>query len=169
MHVISVAAALLLLLPMLADAGVYKWIGTDSQIHYSDRPVSGAERVGIEVDRIPQPSETRAPGQEQAAELGPYNAFEILRPEQNQTFRKAEGDVELSLLVDPSVSSGYRLEILLNGNLLPGVASGGQIVLQGLPFGSHSLQARIRDDFDDIVAITPVVDFHLRKPLPETP
>lgn len=169
MKSVTLSTTILLLLPLLADAGVYKWIGPDGQIHYSDRRVSGAERVGVKAHRPPSPTEAAADDQVQDADAGLYENFEILSPEQNQTLRNAEGKVELSLLIEPALSSDHKIELILNANPVPGEAGGSQILLQGLSFGSHQVQARILDQYDEVVALTPVVDFHLRKPVPESP
>lgn len=158
-----------LLLPALVGAGVYKWIGPDGQIHYSDRPVSGAERVGIQVDRRASAPMTQPPGADEGADPGPYSAFEIVNPEPNRTLRDTEGKLELGLLIDPPLSAAHHLQILLDGQPVAGDTRGTQILLQGLPFGSHRVQAHIRDDLEELVASSPLVYFHLRKPLPKSP
>jgi hypothetical protein len=158
-----------LLLPALAGADVYKWFGPDGRIHYSDRRVSGAERIGIQVDRnIPaQTNKLRAGGE--GADPGLYNAFEIVEPESTETLRDADGKLGLALLIDPPLSAEHRLQILLDGQPLPGDVAGTQILLQGLSYGSHRVQALIRDDLEEIVASSSLVHFHMRKPLPESP
>lgn len=156
-----------LLLPLLAAAGVYRWVDPDGRIQYSDRPVSGAERVGIQLDRSVESAEAQVPTEEGGLELGTYDSFEILAPEPNQTLRDAEGKVDLSLLIEPPLAPDHRLQILVDGQPVTGDAQGAQIQLLGLAFGSHRIQARIKDDLDETVATSTAIDFHLRKPLPE--
>jgi hypothetical protein len=161
------AAIPILLLPFFVDAGVYKWRGTDGQIQYSDRPVTGAERVGIAFDRYAPASGSGDTAEETDADPGPYSAFEIAAPEPNQTIRDAEGELQLSLLVNPPLAADHRLQILVDGHPVPGEIQGTQISIKGLSFGSHRLQARIRDLSDVTIASSLSIDFHLRKPLPE--
>ena len=158
-----------LLLPFLASAGVYKLEGPDGRVLYSDRPISGAEPIGIQIDRGKEAAKVTASETETAAVLGPYESFEIVVPEPNQTLRDAEGRVNLSLLVEPPLASDHRLRILLNGRPVEGDTRDTQVQLQGLTFGSHRVQVRIQDELDETVASSTSVDFHLRKPLPEGP
>jgi hypothetical protein len=159
----------LLLVPALAAAGVYRWVGPDGQVNYSDRWVAGSEPVGIREDRrsgAPQ-SEGGARADGQEATAGSYSRFEIVTPDPNETVRSAEGRVKVSLHLEPPLQPGHRLQILLDGKPVPGTEPTTQMELSGVSFGSHRLQVRIRDESDAQVASSPIVDFHLRKPLPE--
>ena len=60
------------------------------------RPVSGAERVKVPVERVVRVPESETPAEASEPYLGSYTAFEIVNPEPNQTLRDAEGKVELS-------------------------------------------------------------------------
>ncbi|MCG6861627.1 MAG: DUF4124 domain-containing protein [Chromatiaceae bacterium] len=156
-----------LLLPLISAADVYKWESPDGRTHYSDRAVSGAESVGIQVNPSAEPPKSPDQKEESAAASGPYDSFEIVNPLPNQTIRNAEGKVELSLLLDPPLSADHRLQILVNEIPVPGDNNGTQLVLTGITFGSHRVQARIQDNLNNTIASSPIVDFHLRKPLPE--
>lgn len=156
----------LVLFPCFASAGVYKWVGPDGQIHYSDRPMTGSERVSVPVQRTEPDSNREATNEESGAVLGPYGAFEILSPEPNQTLRQAEATLELSLLIDPPLAPGHRVQVVLDGQPVPGDIEQTQILMRDLAYGSHRVQVRIRDDLDITIASSPPVDFHLRKPVP---
>jgi hypothetical protein len=156
---------LLALLPGLALGQVYKWTDANGKVQFSDRPVPGAEPVGIATKGAPPPEGERhlAPGRGQ---LGPYVQFEILTPEPNATVRDAEGKVDVGLVLDPTLMEGHRLQILLDGSPIVGKVPGTQISLTGVRVGSHQAQAQILDALDQVIASSPVVSFHLRKPLP---
>jgi hypothetical protein len=163
----------ILILALIASldawSGVYRWIDPDGQIHYSDRPVSGADRVGIEFHRgTPVPQEAAQSG-DPDADPGSYSSFQIVNPEPNQTLRTADGKVELGILIDPPLTAEHRVRILLDGQSVPGETRNTQILLNEVPFGSHRVQAQILDDEGSVAASSPLVDFHLRKPLPEVP
>ena len=153
----------LLLVPALAAGQVYKWVDTNGKIHYSDRPVTGAETLGVPVHKA-APRETPRPGQ---GVLGPYTQFEILDPADNTTIRDPEGNVQVSLLLEPALMEGHRLQIVTDGAPASGDAPGTQLRIGGLPLGSHQLQARIVNADGTLIASSPVVHFHLRKPEPE--
>ena len=160
--------AAILLLAVYAtgtSAQVYRWVDAEGQTHFSDRPQVGSERVGIPGGLGP---ENQPPGPELSATplLGPYSGFEIVSPEANQTLRIDPGSLPVSLLLDPPLMTGHRLELLVDGVAVPvGEALGAQLSLSGLSFGTHVAEARILDA-SGLVARSASVSFHLRKPLP---
>lgn len=156
-----------LVLPFAALGGFYKWQGPDGQTYYSDRPVPGAEPLGLKVERTAEAADAQGEDDRPVGDPGPYEDFTILVPEPNQTVRDADGKALVSLLINPALAADSRLEILLDGQPLPGTTREAQIQLHGVSVGSHRIQARILDEANEVVASSPVVDFHMRKPLPE--
>jgi hypothetical protein len=160
--------SLLILFFSQAAAGVYRSIGPDGKVQYTDRPISGAEEV-----LLPQTNQqtVESPDQQspkRAADKGPYEAFEIALPEPGSTIRTGTGEVQVSLILAPGLIVGHSIRIAVDGNLIPGKIPGTQATLNDVTLGSHSLQAQILDDADVPVASTESVTFHMRKPLPES-
>jgi hypothetical protein len=137
-------------------------------VQFSDRPVTGAEPVPLPGSRGERAPEQAATSETAGSDTGPYTTFEVVTPEPNATLRDAEGKVQISLLLEPSLAEGHRLRVLINGQSPEGEGQGTQMVIQGLSFGSHRLQAEVLDELGVPVAYTAPIDFHLRKPLPET-
>lgn len=158
--------SVLLVAALPVGAGVYRWVDDTGRTHYSDRPVAGAQAVPVPASKVPE-SAAATPESDVAGDPGPYTAFEILSPEPNATLRDADARVPISLLIDPPLSAGHRVQIVLNGEVVPGDTPGMHLSLQGLPFGTHRLRAEIVDNFGVPLASTPTVDFHLRRPVPE--
>jgi hypothetical protein len=163
---------LCLLAPAAAAAEIYRWVDADGAVSYSDRPQPGASPVGL-------PGKPRAPDNAPKSDkpadaapsaetplLGPYRGFEIVSPEANQTVRQDEGKLPVSLIVDPPLIVGHRLELVVDGAPVAVDKAGTQITLTGLTYGSHRAQAQIRDAQNAVVARTVPVAFHLRKPIP---
>lgn len=173
----SFLIALLVLALSPAMAGVYKSIGPDGRIQYTDRPISGAKEVSVPKTAPPaaeeaakESDEPGEPAQAQGAaeaDAGPYEAFEIASPEADATFRDENGSVPMSLTLIPSLRAEHRLRVIIDSRPLPGDVPGTQLVLNGLSLGTHSLQAQIIDDFDEPIASTATISFHMRKPVPE--
>ena len=98
--------------------------------------------------------------------LGPYRSFEIVSPESNQTLRPAPPSLTISLLLDPPLMVGHRLELWMDGMPIETEGPiGTQVSLRGLSLGFHWAEARILDAAG-IVARSAPVTFHLREPLP---
>jgi hypothetical protein len=151
------------------SAQVFKWVDAEGRTQFSDRPQPSAETVnltGIAPARSADQS-VGSDGQAQAPQLGPYAEFEIVSPEINQTLRSTQDNVPISLILVPSLIAGHLLELVLDGTSIPVDKSAGpQINLSGVVYGSHQIQAQIRDDRGIIVARTQPINFQLRKPIP---
>jgi len=166
---IRVLFVLLLLMSAGALAQVFKWVDAEGRTQFSDRPQPEAQVIGVKGSKppaatTPDRADTPTPTD---ARLGPYAAFEIVAPESNQTLRQAQGSVSVSLLLDPPLMAGHRIELTLDGAAIPVEQSvGTQLGLEGITFGSHQVYAQIRDTQGVVVAGSPVVTFHLRKPIP---
>ena len=148
------------------SAQVYRWVDSEGRTHYSDRPAANAQALridGKERPGVPDPADRSSPG---TPLLGPYASFEIVSPEPNQTLRQESATLPMSLLLDPPLMVGHRLEILMDGvPIAVEEPIGTQLSLSGLSFGTHVSEARIMDA-SGVVARSAPVSFHLRKPLP---
>lgn len=143
-----------------ANAGAYKTIGPDGRVIYSDRPLADAEPLAL--PHVSEPA--REAGGTSAADgfPGPYQAFEVLAPQAGETLNPAEGRVSVSLLLDPPLVEGDQLMVEVDGTPVAGLAGRTQFVLQGLPPGSHQLQARILDEAGTVIAQSAMIHFNLR-------
>lgn len=160
--------SLLVCLPTGAYSQVYRWVDADGQTHYSDRPSTGSDAFRIQAPPEPTQSgsESVALPQPGLALLGPYQNLEILSPETNQTLRQDPGSLAVSLLLDPPLLPGHRLELLVDGVPITSKEPiGTQLTLSGLSVGTHVAQAQILDAAGTVARSAPIT-FHLRKPLP---
>jgi hypothetical protein len=169
----ALALAMLLLAPM-ADAGVYKGIGPDGRIFYSDQPIDGAAPVELPADVQPAATDEaqstdEEPGADDATPtLGPYNSLEIITPTEGETVRTPERSLPVSLLLEPALAEGNRISIEINGVPVKGAdGRSTQVQLGDLPLGSHQLQVRVLDADGNALARSEVVHFHVRRPLPD--
>lgn len=151
-----------------ASAEIYRWVDAAGRTQYSDRPVAGAEIVGRSGARqgtaAGESAGTQIPPE--GLLLGTYSAFEIVAPEANQTLRQESGDVAVSMVIDPPLGEGHRMELVLDGLPISAENAGAQLMLNGVGHGSHRIYAQIRDPSGGVVARSATLDFHLRKPLP---
>lgn len=148
------------------SAQVYRWVDAEGQTHFSDRPLVGSDQVDISGGLATGNAESPTPELSATPLLGPYSGFEIVSPEANQTLRIDTASLPVSLLLDPPLMVGHRLELLVDGvPIAVEEPIGTQLSLSGLGFGTHVAEARILDS-NGVVARSAPVSFHLRKPLP---
>jgi hypothetical protein len=98
--------------------------------------------------------------------LGPYRRFAIVSPETSQTLQLDPASFPVSLLLEPPLMVGHRLELWMDGAPIENDGPiGTEVSLKDVSQGSHWAEARILDAAG-IVARSAPVTFQLRKPLP---
>ena len=130
-----------------AGAATYKWVDKEGRVHYSDKPVEGAERVDLpELPTYAAPVEPTAQrnGREpRRPDTGPaYTRFEFISPKSEQVFWDLVGKLPVQLALEPGLRDGDRINIYLDGKLTgnsPTTSLG--MTLEEVWRGSHSLKA----------------------------
>lgn len=144
----------LLLCAGVASAQTYRWVDEDGVVHYSDRPVEGAEEVSIDYIRpssmARQPGtvlrrDRRAAADSAAAEQGAetYQSLEIASPAEEETIWNNAGLLTVSLSLQPGLQTGHRVRVYLDGT--PTDASSTSVELSDVYRGAHTLQAEVLD------------------------
>ncbi|ESQ13758.1 MAG TPA: DUF4124 domain-containing protein [Chromatiaceae bacterium] len=159
----------LLVFPFTATAEVYKSVDADGNVIYSDRLIENSVPVDIARDADSSSPQPDTPGDlTQGGFPGPYHAFEIANPQNNATVQNEQREIQLSLLLDPALQDNHRLNVEVNGVKIEGdLGKDTQMRLNGIPLGSHRIQVVVEDENGAVVAATPVINIHVRRPLPD--
>ncbi|MBW3141280.1 DUF4124 domain-containing protein [Ferrimonas balearica] len=150
-YILLVAA---LLLAPQGFAKVYRWVDSNGQVHYSDKPQDGAEEIAVDTSKantieLAKPSPTTAPLQPVTA---PEYRISLSAPEQDATVRDNNGQLNLNIALQPDLLADHRIELLLNGEVVRTVGSGGSFALDNIDRGEHVLQARVIDENGKVLA-----------------
>ena len=147
--VISILAAGVVL------AQAYKWTDENGIVHYSDRPIEGAERVVLPTDgRRPRPTpapRAAATTEDAAEESQPfsYESLAIGSPLAEETLWNIEGVLNVSLHVEPALQPGHRVRVFFDGT--PRMVSGSTFQIQEVYRGVHNIQAEIIDEAGNLM------------------
>ena len=131
---------------------LWKWKDANGVTQYSDRPVPGATRVELYTSSpAPAPAPAATPAatpavQGEAAAGVQYQSLEIWQPANGESYFGADATVNVRMRSEPSLASGDRLLLYLDGKLVEGAASSYEYTLSNLERGVHSLAAVILDD-----------------------
>lgn len=155
---IAYLLSLLLILPGLAGAGIYRWVDENGVVHYGDRPPGNAERVDL-----PELQRKDAVATETAAtEPEPKPAAPRLRieqPQPEQTFRDPRGPVPVTVGLSPELTPGQRLVYYLDGRPIAEPTRERRLQLEGVPRGEHRLSVAVTDGDEEIARSEPVTFF----------
>jgi hypothetical protein len=162
-----ILAALLSMLFALsaAAAEMWRWKDADGVVHYSDRPVQGAEQINVTATQrstgaIRPPPAPAAPPPPPVAS---YTRCEVASPTNDQVFNNTS-TVNVSVAVDPALQPGHQVQVFLNGSVYVGwpPAQLGY-TMQNVYRGSYTLSVRILDFNGRPLCSGSTVNFHVRQ------
>ena len=158
-------SAVSLALPAAAEETVYKWVGPDGEVVYSDEPREGAEEVRIEPLQTyhPQQLPRSRPKPTPKRRSVPYTEFAVTSPANNATIRGVTGSLEVKVTSSPALQSGHRITFYLDGQVVGGPGTASAVQLKNVNRGSHIVQAAITNRDGKEVARTNAVTVHIHR------
>lgn len=161
---------MLLLLAALPAAAteVYRWVDADGQVHYSDQWRPGAEKIRLQETAVfsaPKVAAT-APAAKAAAGAPPagrYGSLEIASPAQEEVLWNIEGQLRVSVRVNPGLQPGHGLRLYLDGaaqDLPPGST---EIQLKDVFRGVHTLKAQVVNEAGTVLIESQPTTFSVRQ------
>lgn len=154
----------------LGGAEVYRWVDAEGQVHYSDRPSEGADRVVLDI--VPPSSSpvvaSSTPGRTPSKagnETAPgYEALTIQAPGQDETLWNIEGQLDVAVAPQPALQAGHRIQLLLDGQTAAELEPGAtRTRLSDVYRGQHTLLARIQDEFGTTLKQSEPVTFYVQQ------
>jgi hypothetical protein len=129
-----------------ADTEMYKWKDKDGNVHFSDQPGPGAEKIKVhDVSTMDaQPINPSPPPPPPADFLG-YSKFSIVAPENNGVVRDNNGAVTVSVSTEPALRGdlGHTVRVTVGGQVQGGAGTSFNFV--GIDRGTHSINAVVLD------------------------
>jgi len=158
-----------LLATATAVAQAYRWVDDDGVVHYSDRPVEGAERVNlVEYSRntgarLYTPRPVVPSDNEETEDEAPvrYASFSIASPGAEETLWNIGGKLNVSLALSPGLLIDHRVRVYFDGK--PSMVSGLSIQINEVHRGVHNLQAEIIDKAGRMVIRTRPNRFYVQQ------
>lgn len=144
---------------------IYKSVGPNGEVIYSDTPSPGSKEITLPPDKgyhpVPTPSFTPyQPPMLRRKQV--RNSVTITSPSDGQTIRNATGEVTVSVSLGSSLRGGQRLEYVMDGKT---IYSGTQTSyrLNNIFRGTHVLTVRLTDQSGSIES-SPVT-FYMHRPI----
>lgn len=136
-------------------ADIYKWTDSSGDVHFSDKPQDGAEKVilpNMQSYTPPQPTENQTASSNTTATSddktdsssdAAYKKLNIVQPEDQQTIRNPKGYISVILEPHPKLKQGDGLQIILDGNPIDKPIANTIFALQNIRRGSHTIAAQL--------------------------
>jgi hypothetical protein len=170
MRLIAIFVALLLVQPALAQ--VYRWVDEDGVVHYTDRPVEGAEVVdlpeseGTEFRRPAsvRPTEPAATGEEPDDQGFSYESFRIAQPSDEETLWNIGATLDVSLSLAPGLREGHEIEVWFDGSVVESREPASlSFAIPEVYRGTHNLWARVLDSSGRVLIQSNEVTFYVQQ------
>lgn len=153
-----------------ADTPVYKSVGEDGEVTYTDEPTGAAERVDLPpVPSVPPSEFEQAVPPEPAVtdENQPmgYRQIEVIAPMPGETLHSNPGNIRIVAGVDPAlnIAAGDRLQFYLDGEPVgpPGVNE--EILIPQVDRGTHTAAVAVIDAAGNALQRSDAVRFFLHR------
>lgn len=150
-----------------AEGTIYRWVDQDGKVHFGDRPPAAGPRgeiTTLPAINIVTPAET-APSEEDedttpAGRAVAYSRFEIVSPRDDEAVRANDGNVTITLGIEPALFAGHVVRLVLDGDEAAR-GSGLQMTLNNLDRGTHTLAAEVIGRDGRVIVQTPALRFHV--------
>ena len=153
-----------------ASAEVYRRVGPDGQVYFSDQPGPGAERIEVKpVPTIqmptPVPTETMAQpdaGQQEEG-VDAYASFSIVSPASDEAIRANDGNVTIRMELEPGLLPGHTIKLKVDGEdgKDMNTVDGSSIQLVSMSRGRHTVEAMVVDGEGNVLIQTEPVSFNV--------
>ena len=153
-----------------ASAEVYRRVGPDGQVYFSDQPGPGAERIEVKPVptirmSIPEPTETTAQpdGGQQEQDAAAYASFSIVSPANDEAVRANDGNVTIRMELVPGLLPGHSIKLKVDGQDGEDMSrvDGMSIQLVRMSRGRHTVEAMVVDDEGKELIQTEPVSFQV--------
>ncbi|MFV8780849.1 DUF4124 domain-containing protein [Microbulbifer sp. SA54] len=163
-----------------AGSTVYKVVGPDGKVTFSDTPPPGqkAEKVrigptNVQPITLPRPLPTRklSPKSDEDAgydDLGPVN-FAIVSPANDATIPPGQRYILLQVAMDPVPRGGYEFFAVIDGQRWSGTSSGTSLDISALERGTHTIQAVLLGVNGEPLAESQPIQVHVKRPGGQVP
>ena len=164
-----IAIVLILCVPAVASAGVYKWMDADGKVIYSDKPHPGAEEVKsgpVQTYSTPPISKPRSGNKDTAKEEGvSYTRVVVVSPSNDATVRDNAGNILVAISIEPSLNTSLKHQVVLlfDGKQVGEGSSTPAFQLTNVDRGTHTVQANVVGPDASVLGSSEPVTFHLKR------
>lgn len=167
MKLIILIVTSLFFVPFVIAETVYKTVDEHGNIVFSDKPTAGAEEIKIKEAQsfdIPDTKlfDYKSTREEEPESETQYSNLVITSPNSDSTIHSNEGNVNVSIEIEPALNEKDLLVLFMDGKQLA-IAEASEFLLTNIDRGSHTIEVAIKNEKNKILLRSEKVVFHLRK------
>ena len=157
-----------LAIPLGAGAAIYKFYDENGEVVFSDQPGPNAEEIesrDVQTIKTHKVRPTTKLTNDQNKKKFSYDEFMITSPENDETIRENNGDVNVDIKIKPQLRTKikHKIVLLLDGKPVGEPGSATSFALHGIERGQHSLSAKVIDKKGETIKTSGSVTVHLKR------
>lgn len=147
---------------------IYKWVDSNGDVHFSDKPHQGAEQ--IELPKVQTYSSPKIPVTEKepeptgSADGRTYQKLSFVQPEDQSTIRNPQGYISVILDLQPKLAPGDKVQLIFDGTPLAKPQPTTVFALRDIKRGSHTMAAQIVDAQGKVLNTSPSITIFMMPP-----
>ena len=151
-----------------AVAALYKSIDEDGNVVFSDQPSEGAEPVKLEPINVMDSLQTPSSDSDAATDGTPPEVaavtydVTITQPETDTTIRANDGNIMVSVSLDPPLKEGHQLWYKVDGEPMTASAAT-STVLKNVNRGTHAITVSVVDENSKPISTSAAITIHLMR------
>ncbi len=146
MKIHSFVLGVLLVINPVIHASIFKWTDNHNIVHFSDKPIEGAEEIKLVSLQRNVSSNLPIESKTVLKSLSNDEKTTIVQPEDQATLRNSEGSVSLIIAVNPALKQGDKLQVILDGRPMGLAIARTVITLAPIFRGKHVLSVQRVDE-----------------------
>ncbi|MEZ0121710.1 MAG: DUF4124 domain-containing protein [Candidatus Reddybacter sp.] len=159
-------ACLALATSSLFASEVYRVVGEDGQVTFTDSPSANAKAETVDMPKtniaVAPPIPTKTAGESKAMEgEANYTKARISKPSNNTTIPPGQREVQVKLDLVPPLQTGHLVQLYINGRKQGPPSASSTFTVSNLNRGKHSVHADILGADKKRNTKTQTVTFHI--------
>jgi len=168
MNKLVLVVSLMILTICASYAQVYKWTDSQGNVHFSDIPHTGAEKINVidaQTFSPPKPINNVSDDSDSDKKKKPrtYKKFEITEPANEGTVRNNQGYVVINVLLEPDLTPGDKLQLLFDGSAIGEPQPNLTFKLSGVYRGAHNIAVQVLNPKGDVLKTTETITFFMHR------
>ncbi len=163
---------LVLLINLPVEAQIYRWVDSSGQVHFSDQPRKGAEKVDLPPVQTYSPPETKDNNNEAKKEdsdkedesTSASYSIKIVQPVAESTLRNNQGLVPVVVELDPQLRETDEIQLVYDGKPMGKPQNTPTFTLTNVYRGSHTVAVQVLSEDGTVINESEPVTFFMHRP-----
>jgi len=158
----------LLTAPSLFAGEVYRVVGEDGEVTYTDSPSANAKAETVDMPETniaiaPPPAITKDSKGEAGEGDVAYTKARITQPNNNATIPPGQSEVVVQIALEPLLQTGHLVQIYIDGRKQGSPSAATTFTITSLDRGKHSVRAEVIGADKQRKTKTQTITFHVKQ------